>query len=193
MAWLRAATAILLLLLAPHPAQARRPDRPQQRVVLGADHAGMALKGRLARTLRRWGWQTVDANRSSEIRAKSVDYPDVAGRVARQVARGDARFGVLVCGTGIGMSIAANKVVGVRAAVCQDASGATMARAHNDANVLCLGARVTDPSSAQGALRAFVNQRFEGGRHLRRVNKISRLEQSSQSLRRMAGPLGRAP
>jgi len=108
--------------------------------------------------------------------ADSVDYPDQARQVASAVASGRSRFGVLVCGTGIGMSIAANKVHGVRAALCTTEYQARMARAHNDANVLCLGERVLGAGQAAAVVAAFLSTPFEGGRHQRRVDKIKGLE-----------------
>jgi len=107
--------------------------------------------------------------------AKSVDYPDYALLVARAVASGEAALGVLVCGTGIGMSMAANRIPGVRAALCRTGYEARMARQHNDANVLCLGERVTGEGLAAEVLEAFLAADFEGGRHGRRVEKIEAL------------------
>jgi ribose 5-phosphate isomerase B len=103
---------------------------------------------------------------------RSCDYPDFAHAVARGVAEGRYRLGVLVCGSGIGMSIAANRHVGVRAALCTESYAARMSREHNDANVLCLGSRIVGPGVAEDALRAFLAARFEGGRHQGRVTKI---------------------
>jgi ribose 5-phosphate isomerase B len=106
----------------------------------------------------------------------SVDYPDFAKKVARSVAAGDHTFGVLVCGTGIGMSIVANKYRGIRAALCTTEFEARMAREHNDANVLCLGQRVVGVGVAQGILEAFLDAKFKGGRHADRVQKIREAE-----------------
>ena len=110
------------------------------------------------------------------LTSDSVDYPDYAAKVGGAVVAGRARFGVLVCGTGIGMSIAANKVKGVRAALCTTEFEARMARAHNDANVLCLGERVVGGGLGASIVRAFLEQAFEGGRHQRRVQKITEME-----------------
>lgn len=139
------------------------------KIALGADHAGVEAKRRLADLLRREGHEVADLGTQGE---DSVDYPDFAQAVARAVAGGSAPRGILVCGTGIGMSIAANKVPGVRAAKCNDPLEARLARAHNDANVLCLGARVTDLSVMEEMVREFLATPFEGGRHARRVAKM---------------------
>jgi ribose 5-phosphate isomerase B len=144
-----------------------------EKVVLGSDHAGLALRAEAARVAREAGWEVEDLG---PVSGESVDYPDFAARVAEAVASGRARLGILVCGTGIGMSIAANKVRGVRAAHCGTEYEARMARAHNDANVLCMGERVVGPGLAGAVVRAFLEQAFEGGRHQRRVDKISALE-----------------
>ena len=142
-------------------------------VAVGWDHAGRILRDAVVETLREEGW-VVEEHGPAE--GESVDYPDVALEVARAVAAGRVAFGVLMCGTGIGMSIAANKVRGVRAALCHDPYSARMARAHNDANLLALGGRVIGPALAAEVVRAFVRGSFEGGRHARRVEKIARME-----------------
>ncbi len=118
----------------------------------------------------------VDFEDLGPTEAVSVDYPDYAKKVADAINSGRAALGVLICGTGIGMSISANKVNGVRAAVCRTEFEARMARAHNDANVLCLGQRVTGGGVARGILEEFLRTSFEGGRHAQRVSKISELE-----------------
>jgi len=138
-------------------------------IVLGSDHAGLALRGEAARVARAAGFEVDDLGPFS---GDSVDYPDYARRVAEAVASGRARLGVLVCGTGIGMSIAANKVKGVRAAHCTTEYEARMARAHNDANVLCIGERVVGLGLGGAIVEAFLRQAFEGGRHQRRVDKL---------------------
>ena len=143
------------------------------RLMAGSDHAGLALRAEAVKVAQAEGFAVEDLGPFS---GESVDYPDYAGRVAREVAEGRARFGVLVCGTGIGMSIAANKVKGVRAAHCTTEFEARMARAHNDANVLCIGERVVGPGLASAIVKAFLSAPFEGGRHQRRVEKISALE-----------------
>ncbi|MBX7115709.1 MAG: ribose 5-phosphate isomerase B [Myxococcaceae bacterium] len=143
------------------------------KIALGADHAGMMLSVDLAKSLTEAGHQVEDLGTYSEA---SVDYPDFAKKVADSVAGGKTELGILVCGTGIGMSITANKVHGVRAAVCRTEFEAKMARAHNDANILCLGQRVTGPGLAKEIVRAFISSSFEGGRHASRVAKITALE-----------------
>jgi ribose 5-phosphate isomerase B len=144
------------------------------KIALGADHAGFELKEKLKRVLVAQGVQVEDHGTQSD---ESVDYPDFARAVAEEVARQQADFGILVCGTGIGMSMSANKVPGIRAAKVDTEFEAGMARAHNDANVLCLGARVTDEATAKNLVRKFLETRFEGGaRHRRRVDKIMAIE-----------------
>jgi ribose 5-phosphate isomerase B len=143
------------------------------RIVLGSDHAGLTLRAEAARVAREAGLDVVDLG---PVSPESVDYPDQAARVAAEVASGRARLGILVCGTGIGMSIAANKVKGIRAAHCTTEFEARMARAHNDANVLCLGERVIGLGLGGAIVAAFLSQAFEGGRHQRRVDKISALD-----------------
>jgi ribose 5-phosphate isomerase B len=143
-----------------------RDSRP---IALGSDHAGLALKRELRAVLERRGEVVADLGCESE---QSCDYPDFGHAVAKGVAEGRYRLGVLVCGTGIGMSMAANRHRGVRAALCTEALAARMSREHNDANVLCLGARIVGPGLAQAILDAFLGARFEGGRHEPRVKKI---------------------
>src|SRR5439155_5419260 len=127
----------------------------------------------LAEHLRDQGHEVDDLGTHSE---ESVDYPDFGAAVARSVVSGDNDYGVCVCGTGIGIGIAANKVRGARAAVVHDATSARMARQHNDANVVCVGARVTGPQAAADAVDAFLAAEFEGGRHQRRIDEITDLE-----------------
>jgi ribose 5-phosphate isomerase B len=144
-----------------------------ERIIAGSDHAGLALRGEAVRVAQGLGFEVEDAGPFS---GESVDYPDYARQVADAVAKGRARFGLLVCGTGIGMSIAANKVHGIRAAVCTSELEARMARAHNDANVLCIGERVLGLGLGAAVVKAFLETPFEGGRHLRRIQKIMDLE-----------------
>src|SRR5512137_1350388 len=139
------------------------------KIVLGSDHAGLALRAEAVRVARAAGFEVEDLGPFS---GESVDYPDFARRVAEAVAGGKARFGILVCGTGIGMSIAANKVRGIRAATCTSEYEARMTRAHNDANVLCLGERVVGLGLGAAIVEAFLETTFEGGRHARRVEKM---------------------
>ena len=143
------------------------------KIILGSDHAGLALRAEAAKVARACGFEVEDLGPFS---GESVDYPDYARRVAEAVGAGRAKLGILVCGTGIGMSIAANKVRGVRAAHCTTEYEARMARAHNDANVLCLGERVTGLGVGGAIAAEFLSQPFEGGRHERRVRKIADLE-----------------
>jgi ribose 5-phosphate isomerase B len=141
-------------------------------VAIGADHAGFALKEHLRRELSEV--ELLDFGTHSE---DSCDYPDVAAAVARAVAAGEVALGILVCGTGVGMSIAANKVGGVRAAACSETYTARLTRLHNDANVLCLGARAIGPDLAADVARMFVATAFDGGdRHRRRLAQIVELE-----------------
>jgi len=139
-------------------------------IAIGADHAGFSLKRSLSRELSEMGYTVVDLGTVSE---DSVDYPDFADAVATTVLSGSARSGVLICGSGIGMSIAANRHRGIRAALCSDVESATLARRHNDANVLVLGARRLDAREASDCLRAFLATPFDGGRHARRIDKLS--------------------
>jgi len=144
-----------------------------EKIVAGSDHAGLQLRAEAVRIAREKGFDVEDLG---PFGGDSVDYPDFARRVGEAVASGRARLGILVCGTGIGMGMAANKVRGVRAAVCRSEYEARMARAHNDANVLCMGERVTGLGAGGAIVAEFLAQPFEGGRHERRVRKISDLE-----------------
>ncbi len=143
------------------------------RIAIGADHAGYELKQQVVQYLIAKGHQLQDFGIHSP---EPVDYPDIAAMVARAITAGEAECGILVCGTGIGMSITANKVRGIRAAVCTDCFMARMAREHNDAQILCLGGRVLGPGSALEIVQAFLDTKFVGGRHARRVDKINTLE-----------------
>lgn len=138
-------------------------------IVIASDHAGVELKAALLEVIRAAGRDTRDLG---PVDTTSVDYPDFAHLVADAVASGEATMGVLICGTGIGMSLSANRHRGVRAALCHDAFTAEMARRHNDANVLCVGARVTGSGVAEQMLRIFLDTPFGAGRHQRRVEKI---------------------
>ncbi len=138
-------------------------------IAIASDHAGLDLKRHLREALLAGGHVVQDLGTDDSA---SVDYPDYAHRVSEEVLSGRAEIGVLVCGTGIGMSMAANRHPGIRAAVCTDAFTAEMARRHNDANVLCLGGRVVGPGVAEQVARVFVATPFDGGRHQRRVVKI---------------------
>jgi len=142
-------------------------------LVIGCDHAGLELKQQLLSHLSDAGHSVEDLGTYD---GASIDYPDYAERVARAVAGGDAQLGLLVCGSGQGMCMAANKIHGVRAAVCSDTFSAHAVREHNDANVLCLGQRVVGVGLAQEIVDTFLKAEFEGGRHSRRVGKIMALE-----------------
>ncbi len=143
---------------------------PVETLAIAADHAGYALKSKLLKELETRGYRVLDLGTHS---SDSVDYPDFAQAMARAIESGEVRRGVLICGTGIGIAIAANRHRAVRAAVCHDVSSARLARRHNDANVLALGARLTGDEVAKDCLVAFLETEFEGGRHARRVAKMS--------------------
>jgi ribose 5-phosphate isomerase B len=142
------------------------------RIAIGADHAGFLLKEDIAAHLRKAGHEILDLGTHSTER---VDYPDFGAAVGRAVAAGEADRGVCVCGSGIGIAIAANKVPGVRAATVHDVTSAHLAREHNAANVVCVGERLIGPSVAIEAIDAFLAATFEGGRHAARVAKIDAL------------------
>ena len=146
------------------------------RVALGADHAGFAAKKELETVIRALGHSVLDLGTSSDA---SCDYPDFAEKVARAVVAKEADRGVLICGTGIGMSIAANKIAGIRAAVVTDDQTAELSRRHNDANIFCAGSRVLPVVKIAEALKIWLETPFEGGRHERRVEKIRALEKKS--------------
>jgi len=140
-------------------------------VALAADHGGFALKEDLKSELANLGVDCIDLGTDSET---SVDYPDFGRAVADAIVEGRAERGVIICATGIGISIAANRVSGIRAAVCHDATTARLARAHNDANILALGARIVGREVAIDCLNTFLSTPFDGGeRHVRRVAKLS--------------------
>ena len=143
------------------------------KIAVGSDHAGYDAKERLKAGLQERGLAVEDVGTDG---LASVDYPDFAFEVGDRVASGGCDLGVLVCGSGIGMAIAANKIPGVRAATCVDPYSAAMARRHNDANVLCLGARISGPDLLEAILAGFLDASFEDGRHARRVNKIKSRE-----------------
>ncbi|MDR0665505.1 MAG: ribose 5-phosphate isomerase B [Helicobacteraceae bacterium] len=143
-----------------------------EKIVIGSDHAAIDMKNAAIEYLRKRGREIVDMGAYNRDR---VDYPDYAAKVCVEVQKGGVS-GVLICGTGIGMSIAANKFKGVRAALCHDAYAATMARAHNDANILCFGARAIGFGAMESILDAWLGAKFEGGRHSARIEKIAELE-----------------
>jgi len=144
-----------------------------KRIAVGADHAGYALKEELKRFLQKRGVEVVDVGTDS---TESVDYPEFAGRVAQKVASGQVEQGLLCCGTGIGMSIVANKYAGVRAASVVEPASARLAREHNDANVLCLGGRIVGVELARQILDTWLSAKFQGGRHQRRLDLILKLD-----------------
>ena len=140
---------------------------------MGCDHAGYALKSELVGYLEELGYETLDLGANSHDR---VDYPDYGAAVGRAITEGKADLGVLVCGSGIGIGIAANKISGVRAATVHDVTLAHLAREHNNANIICFGERLIGPEITRESLVAFLNAEFQGGRHAERVLKISDLE-----------------
>jgi ribose 5-phosphate isomerase B len=148
------------------------------KIAIGSDHAGYEAKARAAQVLDALGAEVLDVGTHG---AESVGYPDFGASVGRAVASGEAERGVLICGSGIGIAIAANKIAGVRAAVCWNEETARLARQHNDANVLCLGARFVEPELAERMIRAFVATEFEGGRHQQRVDKLTELDERRTS------------
>ena len=135
-------------------------------IVIASDHAGFALKGVVKAYLTEKGYTVIDCGTDSEA---SCDYPVFAKALCKEINDGNAQLGILICGTGIGMSMAANKVKGIRAALCSDCFSAKFTRAHNDSNVMCLGARVTGEGLALELIDIFLNTPFEGGKHLRRI------------------------
>ena len=143
-------------------------------LVIGSDHGGYQLKEKLKDLLDELGVEYKDFGVDS---LESVDYPDYGRQVAQAVAEGSYQRGILICGTGIGMSITANKVKGIRAALCHDVYSARMTRKHNNSNVLTLGARVIGIDLAKEIVKAWLEEDFDGGRHQRRIDKISDLEE----------------
>ena len=148
------------------------------RIAVGADHAGFALKERVREYLESKGFEVEDLGPAT---LQPVDYPDYAEKVAASVAAKKADFGVLMCGTGLGVAIAANKVPGIRAATCNDTLSAYFARAHNDANVLTMGGRLTDEATARKIVDIWLSTEFEGGRHARRVEKIGIIDEKNHT------------
>jgi ribose 5-phosphate isomerase B len=151
---------------------------PTNPIVIASDHAGVALKDKVVRMVHdELGYEIKDLGTFSE---DSVDYPDYGILVGRAVSSGEAERGILICGTGIGMSIIANKFPGVRAALCHNEVTARLSREHNDANVLVLGERVTGQAVALEAVRVWFRTDFEGGRHQRRIDKIRGIETETE-------------
>ncbi len=147
------------------------------KIAIGSDHAGYVLKEDVKKLLDVVECEIHDVGTQSE---EPVDYPDFAGDVARAVSSGEAERGILICGSGIGMSIAANKFPAVRAALCLDADTAQMSRKHNDSNILVLAGRKTDAEEAEAIVKAWLETNFEGGRHQRRLDKIRTIEGTSE-------------
>jgi ribose 5-phosphate isomerase B len=143
------------------------------KIAIGSDHAGYPLKQHLVKALEAQGHLVLDKGTHSE---ESCDYPDFGDAVAREVAGGAAERGIVVCTTGIGMSITANKVRGIRAALASSVDAARLTRLHNDANVLAIAAKYTEPAAAEALVETFLGTAFEGGRHGRRVAKITAVE-----------------
>ena len=143
------------------------------KVSVGCDHAGFPYKQMVIDTIKSMGHEVIDCGTNSTDR---VDYPDFGEATARKVANGEAKYGVVICGSGIGISIAANKVHGIRCALCHDHLSAQLCRQHNDANMLSIGARLTGPDVATDIVKTFLTTDFEGGRHTDRVAKIHKIE-----------------
>lgn len=147
------------------------------KVALGCDHAGFALKDTVAEQIKRLGHEVLDCGTFS---AQSTDYPDYAEKVAKAIANKQAQRGILICGSGVGVCIAANKVKGIRASICHDAYSAQQAVEHDGLNVLCLGARIIGPATAEELVTRFLSATFSNGeRHLRRLNKVLTLEKNN--------------
>jgi ribose 5-phosphate isomerase B len=142
-------------------------------IILGSDHAGFELKEALKKHLEKKGFECID---KGTYNTDSVDYAPIAVEVSREVLDNEGALGVLCCGTGIGISIAANKVKGIRAACCSNVFCAKMTRMHNNANIIALGGRVTDFETAKEMIDVFIETPFEGGRHQRRIDQISAIE-----------------
>jgi len=144
------------------------------KIAVGSDHAAFAHKQHIVETLREEGHDILDVGCDS---AESCDYPDFAKQVAQAVSKAQTECGILLCGTGLGMCMSANKVHGIRAAVCHDEYTTIMSRSHNNANVLCMGGRVLAADEAMHLVRIWLRTRFEGGRHKGRVDKVMKIEE----------------
>lgn len=142
---------------------------PDITIAIASDHAGVALKSHLIALLEQQGYGVLNLGTDSE---ESVDYPDFAEKLVEVIEQGKAPQGILICGSGVGISIAANRHKSIRAALCMNEEMASLARQHNDANVLALGARFIDNATAEACVQAFLRTEFEGGRHQRRVDKL---------------------
>lgn len=148
------------------------------KIAIGCDHGGITLKDSIVNYLEERGVQIEDFG---TFGTESVDYPDFAYKVARSVADGKADKGILMCGTGIGISIAANKVNGIRCALCHNTETARLTALHNDSNVLAMGGRVIDNDTAVNIVKTWLDTPFEGGRHVNRINKISEIEKKEKN------------
>jgi ribose 5-phosphate isomerase B len=155
------------------------------RVAFGTDHRGFLIRSKVLELVRRLGHEAIDVGTFSP---DAVDYPDIAAEVAHKVSRGEVDRGILVCGTGLGMCIAANKQPGVRAAPCHDDITAEMSRRHNDANVLCLSADLLGERLIDRMVEIWLSTPFEGGRHARRVDKITEIERQVEAEEREKRP-----
>lgn len=144
------------------------------KIAIGCDHGGFQLKGEIISYLKEEGYEVQDFGTYSE---ESCDYPDYAVKVAESVAAKENELGIIICGTGIGVSIVANKVPGIRAALCSDTFSAHATRQHNNANILTMGQRVVGPGLALDIAKTFLTSEFEGGRHERRIEKIKQIEE----------------
>jgi ribose 5-phosphate isomerase B len=153
----------------------RHQEASSMKIVIGSDHAGFKVKERLKKLLQEWGHQVIDMGTGGE---ESCDYPDFAEKVARAVASGQGERGVLLCGTGIGMAMTANRIPGALAATVHDRVTAEMSRKHNNANIFCAGAWVLPAGEIESNLRVWLETPFEGGRHERRVGKILKLDRA---------------
>lgn len=149
------------------------------KVAIAADHGGFELKDSMVEYIKSLGNEVMDLGTNS---ADSVDYPDYAKKVCEEIQQGNSDLGILICGTGIGMSLAANKFEGIRAACVSDVYSAKMSRNHNNANVLCIGARVIGDEVAKLIIKTFLENEFEAGRHQRRVDKIMAFEKENKGL-----------
>ena len=143
------------------------------KIALGCDHGGLEHKNAIGEFLKEAGFEVVDFGIYEQV---SVDYPDIAKKVCESIVKGETERGILVCGTGIGMSIAANKYKGIRAAACSEHFSAKYTRLHNNSNILCLGGRVVGVGTAIELAELFVNTEFEGGRHQKIIDKITEIE-----------------
>lgn len=149
------------------------------KIAIAADHGGFELKDSMVEYIKSLGNEVMDLGTNS---ADSVDYPDYAKKVCEEIQQGNSDLGILICGTGIGMSLAANKFEGIRAACVSDVYSAKMSRNHNNANVLCIGARVIGDEVAKLIIKTFLENKFEAGRHQRRVDKIMAFEKENKGL-----------